>query len=148
MSIKILEMTSKSAEAAAEIEAQCFHDPWSYESFLKLLTNQSALKYTALDDGKVIGYALAYDIIDEISIINIATAKDSRNKGAASALIKKIEEYAALHSVPEITLEVRESNLPAINLYKKLGYRYIRKENNYYTHPREDALIYSKEIHQ
>ncbi len=147
MTIEISRLTPENAKAAAELEAKCFSSPWPYESFIDVLNNKSAGYFAALDGGgRLLGYIGMYDLIDEVSIINIATDPNHRHMGIGKLLICAAEDFARERNCPRITLEVRESNLPAISLYEKQGYLPNGREKNYYNNPKEDALLYYKEI--
>ena len=139
-------MDRDSAVYAAEIEALCFSSPWPLESFLGALNNSHALYLIAFEGDKAVGYIGVYDLIDEISIINIATHPGHRNKGAARLLMSKIHEFAAARGVDTVTLEVRESNIPARTLYESFAYKENGRIKNYYSDPKEDAVLYKYEL--
>ena len=72
---------------------------------------------------------------------NICTDKESRKKGAATALLKVLSDKAEKLGLSFITLEVRKSNERAIKLYEKAGYKTVGTRKDYYEKPREDAVI-------
>jgi ribosomal-protein-alanine N-acetyltransferase len=75
--------------------------------------------------------------MDTAEISNVAAAPDCRRQGIASLLL-----HTALEGVEaEIFLEVRKSNLPAIALYQKYGFAEYGIPKNYYSSPREDAVL-------
>ena len=146
MMIEIAEMTETSARLVAELEAKCFSDPWPYESFINTLANEHAQYYTIGYDGDFVGYIGMYDLIDEVSIINVAVDPECRGCGYGKMLMERAEDYARVHGCPMITLEVRESNTPARTLYEKSGYQAYGIQKNYYTNPNEDAILYRKAV--
>ena len=73
-------------------------------------------------------------------VTNVAVLPDFRRQGIAEMLIKKQLE----NDMNFISLEVRKSNLPAISLYKKLGFETVGIRPHFYTSPDEDAVIMTK----
>ena len=135
-------MTAESARDVAALEAKCFGDPWPYESFVNTLSNEHAAYYTCYYDSRFVGYIGMYDLIDEVSVINVAVDPEFRGMGCGRRLMERAEEYARDHGCPAITLEVRESNIPARTLYEKCGYQPYAVQKNYYTNPKENAVLY------
>lgn len=129
-----------------EIEKICFSLPWSKESFEKELENELAYYQCAEENGKIMGYMGMWRILDECHITNVAVLPEYRTKGIASMLINKMVEICKCSEILTMTLEVRESNFPAINLYKKFGFIEVGKRPRYYLKPLEDALIMWKKI--
>ena len=77
-------------------------------------------------------------------ITNVAVTKTARKSGVATCLLEALFEYAKTHKLNFISLEVRGSNNPAISLYNKLGFENVGTRKNFYTDPREDAIIMTK----
>jgi ribosomal-protein-alanine N-acetyltransferase len=125
------------------IEQESFSDPWNLNMFLEILANPLAQSFIAEDNGEVLGYIMFYNIAPEIQILNIAVKKSARNKKIGSRLL---ESALACENISLITLEVRESNIPAINLYKKFGFKTDGLRKNYYKRPKENAVLMSLEI--
>ena len=92
---------------------------------------------------KVVGYIGMYISFDEASITNVAVLPDSRKMGIGEQLVTNAKKEAKDIAVETIFLEVRVSNLPAISLYKKLGFQELGIRKNFYDHPLEDAYIMS-----
>ena len=92
------------------------------------------------------GFAAVMVNIDTADLLDIAVLPEHRNKGVASALMEFTEGECRMRGVGEIFLEVRESNAPAISLYKKHGYEKISVRKKYYSDPSEDAVIMRKKI--
>ena len=80
------------------------------------------------------------------SMKNLRSAAD-RIGGPATSLEEALALFDALRarSVVSLTLEVRDSNEPAIRLYESLGFRQVGLRKRYYFHPTEDARILKKE---
>lgn len=143
---EIRAMTELTAQHVAELEARCFSDPWPYQSFINTLSNDHAAYFTLHAEGGFVGYIGMYDLVDEVSIINVAVDPDCRGKGFGAILMKAAEDFAVCRGCGSITLEVRESNSPARALYEKTGYSIYGRQKNYYTNPKEDAILYCKEV--
>jgi ribosomal-protein-alanine N-acetyltransferase len=129
-----------------EVEKVCFSLPWSKNSFERELENELAYYQCAEENGKIMGYMGMWRILDECHITNVAVLPEYRKRGIASMLISKMVEICKCSEILNMTLEVRESNLPAINLYEKFGFISVGKRPRYYLKPVEDAIIMWKKI--
>ena len=90
------------------------------------------------------GYIGISCIIDEGYITNVAVFPESRKKGVGTALLERVFSLAKDMGLSFVSLEVRESNIPAISLYEKLGFKQEGKRKDFYRDPKEDALILTK----
>lgn len=129
-----------------EVEKACFSLPWSKESFEAELHNELAYYQCAEKDGVILGYMGMWRVLDECHITNVAVLPEYRKMGIASMLINKMVEICKCSEITTMTLEVRESNFPAINLYEKFGFIPTGKRPKYYMKPVEDAIIMWKKI--
>lgn len=141
----IKKMQSEHVPAVAELEKICFLDPWSEKSVASELDNPLSYWLIWEEDGTVLGYVGSQTVLGETDMMNVAVHPDARRKGIAEALILALVEGLREKESHCLTLEVRASNLPAINLYEKLGFSQIGRRKNYYHNPKEDALILRKE---
>lgn len=141
MEITICNMQKADIPKAARLEEICFADPWSQNALKESLESAQYLILSAFVQGEFAGYVSTYQAADELSIANIAVFPEWRNKGVADKLLKRLDEIAIKRNLYGITLEVRVSNQPAINLYKKNGYESQGVRKNFYSKPTEDALI-------
>lgn len=139
-------MDHKDIDQVVNIERICFSLPWSKESFESELKNEFAYYQCAEEAGKILGYMGMWRVIDECHITNIAVLPEYRNRGIGAMLIDKMVEICKCSEITTMTLEVRVSNTPAINLYKKFGFYSVGIRPNYYMKPTEDALIMWKKI--
>lgn len=123
-----------------EIEKTCFSNPWSIHDLEAQVDNENSHFLVAFVDGKVAGYMGLQIFSGEGYVTNVAVLPEYRGRGIAKALIEKQFE----NKMDFITLEVRESNLPAINLYKKTGFENVGIRPNFYSNPTENAVIMTK----
>jgi len=129
-----------------EIERICFSMPWSKASYEKELENKLAYYQCAEESGELLGYMGMWRILNECHITNVAVLPQYRKMGVATKLINKMIEICKCSEITQMTLEVRETNIPAINLYKKFGFLVAGKRPRYYQAPTEDAIIMWKKI--
>lgn len=134
-------MTSEALEGVAELEKLCFSQPWSAKS-LELLTNDGiGVGMVCRKDGIICAYGGMLCAVDEGQITNIATHPDFRRQGYGKAVVEALIKYAKNNHLDSISLEVRESNMPAITLYRELGFKVEGKRKDFYTKPTEAALV-------
>lgn len=143
--ITIEKMSIAHVAAVAELEKICFSDPWSEKSVASELENELSLWLVALDGNTVAGYVGSQTVCGETDMMNVAVHRDYRRQGIAEQLIDTLVEQLKAKESHCLTLEVRESNIPAIALYEKLGFSQIGLRKNYYRNPKENALILRKE---
>lgn len=130
----------------AALESLCFSDPWSEAMLEEELFNPLASFLVAEDEqGNVLGYAGLHAVLDEGYIDNIAVEPDARKHGVASALLDVFCRFGAAN-LAFLTLEVRASNAPAIGLYQKFGFCEAGRRKDYYQHPKEDAILMTREF--
>lgn len=146
MNIEIRSLTFNDLDAVTLIEKTCFSMPWSKEAFVNELVNQMAYYQCATIDRKVVGYMGMWKICDEGHVTNVAVLPEYRKKGIASLLISKMIDVCKCSEINSMTLEVRESNRDAINVYEKFGFKSLGIRPNYYQKPNENAIIMWKSI--
>ena len=137
-------MTSGHLDDVYIIETECFSHPWSKQSLEEEMNNETSLFLVAKEENEVIGYIGMSIVIDEGYIFNVAVRENHRNKGVATALINELVTYGKKNNFSFITLEVRESNLPAISLYSKFGFNKAGERKDYYSNPKENAILMTK----
>jgi ribosomal-protein-alanine N-acetyltransferase len=138
-------LTPFDAEMVAELEKRCFSLPWSLQSIQSELKNPIALYLGVFIEGRLTGYAGIQMILDEGYITNIAAAPEERRRGIGDRLMVGLKAAASERGLSFVTLEVRESNTPAQNLYRKHGFIAVGKRKGYYDEPKEDAVIMTNE---
>lgn len=141
---EIVPMAEEHLKAIAVIEQESFSDPWSEDALRSELSNEGAHFIVAMKNSEVAGYMGMHMVLDECYIANVAVKLSYRRQGIAESLLYSAEKTAKDKNCSFISLEVRVSNIPAINLYKKIGYISQGERKNFYSHPTENALIMTK----
>ena len=138
----IRRMRLKDVDAVAAIEKAVFARPWSRESFRQELTRNVAARYlVAEEEGRVVGYAGAWIILDESHITNIAVEESARGRGIGRMLTEELLRILSCLGASYATLEVRVSNVRAQELYRSLGFVSVGKRKRYYEDNNEDAWL-------
>ena len=125
MDISFCELTRRDLDEVMSIEVGSEPNTWTRKVFWKKLRD-SMTRATALSvDGETRGFTVCSMEGLSCHLLNIAIAPDWRRKGLGTAALQEVESFAREKSLVEICFEVRESNLPAQMLYKKLGYEAV-----------------------
>ncbi len=148
----------------AALEKELFSDPWS-EGMLKDCLTQSHYRVVtcvnvpdaeteneteecraidvgeAAEPGEVIGYVISTHVAGEAELLRIGVDLSARRKGIGRLLMMAFVGLCEELGTPEVFLEVRASNLPAITLYDRFGFSVVGTRKNYYHHPDEDACL-------
>jgi ribosomal-protein-alanine N-acetyltransferase len=127
--------------AVAAIEQACFSDPWSPAGLAETIQYGTARTFVAENQAGVVGYIMARISGEEGEILNLAVLPRDRRQGIARRLLATGLEALLTEGVREAYLEVRESNEPAITLYRSAGFRPVGLRPDYYRNPPEDALV-------
>ena len=129
-----------------DLDVQTFAMPWSKEALsYDILENDNAFVIVAEYEGEFAGYADIWTVLDEADLNSIAVRVDFRRKGIGDAIMLAMTEMLSANGVATINLEVRVSNMPAIKLYKKYGFKECGVRPGYYLDNGEDALIMKRE---
>ena len=146
MYYEIVPMDRSHVSQVAALERECFSMPWSETMLEDSLYDSNASFIVAEDEeGNILGYAGLHAVLDEGYIDNIAVEEAARRHGVASALLDVFCRFAEVN-LAFLTLEVRASNQAAIALYEKHGFVRAGLRKGYYQHPREDAIIMTREF--
>jgi [ribosomal protein S18]-alanine N-acetyltransferase len=130
-------------DAIVALEAESFTNPWARETLEWELKNSDVtfIYVLRLDNGTIAAFCVCWIIFGELHINTVAVAPAERRRGLATALLRHVMAEAAARDANRATLEVRASNIPALKLYERLGFRITATRSGYYTKPEEDALI-------
>lgn len=139
--VKIEKMSEKHIPSLVELEKMCFSLPWTESGFVEELDNGFARFWVAVSNDETVGYIGSHNIWGEVYITNVAVFPAYRGRGIAKKLIKKILDLSCKEKADFVTLEVRKSNISAINLYKNSGFEVVGERKKFYSSPTEDALL-------
>jgi ribosomal-protein-alanine N-acetyltransferase len=124
-----------------EIDHRCFPQPWQPSVYLTELSNRAATYLIARIVQEIVGYGGAWVVGDEAHLTTLAVDPKYRGRRIGERLLLCLMEEAVIRRASHATLEVRESNCPAQNLYRKYGFRNAAIRKNYYTDTGEDAIV-------
>ena len=141
---------SRAAASLAVIEQACFSHPMTETQIASLMKQETSSFFVVCEEnqGIMVGSAWTQTVLDEGYIGNVGVLPEYRRQGIADALLDALENDAQERGLAFLTLEVRVSNMPAITLYEKHGYRRAGLRPSYYSDPKEDAILMTKEFEQ
>lgn len=137
-----------------DIEGMSFSQPWSRENFESSFNNSAAKYFKAVRkfsnsgemNEEIVGFIGLSVVLDEAEVINLAVEPAHRNVGIGRSLVLEALKWLVGQNVCSVFLEVRFSNIPAIELYKTVGFDEIGVRKRYYSAPVEDAMIMKLEL--
>jgi ribosomal-protein-alanine N-acetyltransferase len=129
------------AAAVAALERESFSDPWSEGSFREAISAPWSFVLVAEDDSGLVGYLVGRDMAGTGEVLNLATAARRRRAGVARRLLQEGLDELGVRGAAEVFLEVRDSNVAALDLYRRAGFRPVGLRAKYYRNPVEDALV-------
>lgn len=149
--IKKIEETNTDENIATELLAVANSgypngSPWIKEQFLDTLKTKNTHVYGAFihKEGhteQLVGFLIAVDTKVEMDIYMVAIREAFKNQRIGGQLFEALIRDAMRMGIGEVYLEVRQSNEPAIRLYRRMNFIEIGERKNYYIKPVEDALL-------
>ena len=130
--------------AVAALERACFSLGADAQALERMRLSPDFVILCAAEGREVLGYAYFRFVLDEGYVGNLAVLPDRRREGVGAALAAAMDDAAREKGLSFLTLEVRESNLPARRLYERCGYETVGVRKNYYQKPAEDAILMTK----
>ena len=138
-------LSVRDADQLAAVEEACFAQPLSSRQIRSLTETQNAtFVVVRSEETLIVGSVWVQTVLDEGYIGNVAVLSSFRRQGFADALLEALDRFAEKKGLRFLTLEVRESNIPAICLYDKHGYHRVGVRPAYYTAPKENAILMTK----
>ena len=106
----IRQLTKEDATEVAQIEKECFSQPWSAQGFIDAL-DHAAFFLVAEEEKRILGYVGMYVTVPEGEITNVAVKPEYRDRKIGSALVEQMQQWSLEHGVNRIILEVRSGNM-------------------------------------
>jgi len=142
MDVEVMSLGEEDLDELVMLEKLCFSHSWSRQQLLAGLKQGNFRLLGTRTDGQLVGY-IAFSLVeDEMEILNLAVHPEFRKKRLGSALMDKTFAMCRSEGTAKSFLDVRESNEPAIALYKKYGYEQYGVRKRYYPDTKEDALLF------
>jgi len=152
LSFRLRDFRPEDLEEVIHINRTCLPENYSAYFFMSIHRRYPDLFLVAERDGHVVGYIMCriekslFGRDVKGHVISIAVMPEHRRMGIATALMKEaLSRMAKRYGARECYLEVRVSNIPAISLYEKLGFRKDHVVRQYYL-DKEDAYVMKKEL--
>ncbi len=140
-SFELREMRQDDLPRVMEIDRECFPIPWHESAYLTEVSNRSAYYVVLCQDDEVAGYAGMWTIMDEAHITTLGVSTPYRRRRGGERLLIALLVEAIGKGARRATLEVRQSNTAAQNLYKKYGFYPVAVRRAYYSDNNENAII-------
>lgn len=116
--------------------------PWSAEQFRAAFEQKSFAAFGLRDSTGLVAYVSIYHAAGELEILNIAVAPAHRRRGYGKKMLSMMLQVAHKMGIQRAVLEVRMHNIPALALYKGIGFSQVGSRPHYYADTGEDAHIY------
>ena len=135
-----LDFSMQTVFQLANIEKECFgKDAWSINALIGEFNNKFSHFFAYTVDGKIVGYVCVRIMYEEAQICNIAVLTEHRRKGIATQLLQTVAAFATEQGCERAELEVNVQNLPAVEMYRKNGYKEEGIRKNFYRRSRYDS---------
>ncbi len=139
----ILDATKEHLLALSYMESQLFDHPWTIKQIASHLDSSNPIWISVDENNEIQGYLLASEVVGEWEIFRIAVAPEWRRRGVAQTLVSHLESICKIDET--IFLEVKSSNISALNLYKKEGFLENGMRKGYYNDG-SDAILMMKKV--
>lgn len=117
--------------------------PWSMRGIEESINSDMCL---VSEEGSVDGVVFCRVLYDECEILNFAVDKDKKRQGVGTRLLQETIKQVQKKKIGAIYLDVRASNTAAISLYRKFDFEVFGERKNFYTKPRENAVLMKKHL--
>jgi len=140
-------MEEKDVEAVARMEQRVFSDPWDIDSFYSVVRSKDDIYVVAVcENGEILGYCGLWGVVGEGQVMNVCVHPEYRGLNIGRSMLNELISQGIKAGLSSFTLEARASNHAAINLYKSLGFVEYGIRGDFYSHPKEDALVMWLEV--
>ncbi|MBD2164750.1 ribosomal protein S18-alanine N-acetyltransferase [Calothrix membranacea FACHB-236] len=144
LELKLQSLTSDDLSAILELDKACFGGLWTMEGYQRELDSPNSVLlglFSPASSLTLLGMGCFWSILEEAHITILAVHPQYHCQGLGQALLYSLLKTASDRGLERATLEVRASNLAAISLYQKFGFKTAGRRRRYYQDNGEDALI-------
>ncbi|BAY98328.1 ribosomal-protein-alanine acetyltransferase [Tolypothrix tenuis PCC 7101] len=144
LELKLQSLTSDDLSAILELDKACFGGLWTMEGYQRELDSPNSVLlglFSPASSLSLLGMGCFWSILEEAHITILAVHPQYHCQGLGQALLYSLLKTASDRGLERATLEVRASNLAAISLYQKFGFKTAGRRRRYYQDNGEDALI-------
>ena len=134
-------MIRRDMEDVLSIERHSFEFPWFEEDFIRCLRQRNCIGMVAEHGERVVGFMIYELHKTRLHILNFAVAPEFRRRGVGRQMVDKLVSKLSSQRRTRITLEVRETNLPAQLFFKQLSFRATMVLRSFYEDSPEDAYL-------
>lgn len=138
-------MEPSDAAGVYSLERECFHDPYPQKLLDDLMRTEHDRFFVAVEDGKIIGYAVGRASGKNGHIDSVAVVPRHRRRGIGMALLSTLTRRLIQEGVEQIHLEVRKGNTAAVSFYERMGFR-VSSEIRHYYGDGEDAWVLKRSL--
>ncbi|WP_457571095.1 ribosomal protein S18-alanine N-acetyltransferase [Desulfovulcanus sp.] len=146
MEEKVFKLSIKDLAELVDLERLCFATPWTEDQFRLCLVQEHFYVFGLKSGGRLVGYISFFLVGKEMEILNLAVHPERRRQGLGTKLLYTALIFFRRKKGKKVFLEVRPSNVAALNLYKRAGFVQVGLRRNYYPDNMEDALVMALEI--
>ena len=140
-------MVGRDVEIVVSLEKQA-PSPWGRPLIKDELNRNHSVTLVAVVADEVVGWCCSRYVQDEAELLKISVAESWRRRSVAKFMLAALEKQLRTVAVLTLYLEVRSENLPALSFYRQAGFTATGRRINYYSQPRDDAVILRKPISQ
>lgn len=134
-------MIRRDMPAVLAIENAVFEFAWTEDDFIRCLRQRNCIGMVAEIDEEVVGFMMYELHKSRIHLISIAVAQSHQGRGIGKAMVAKLIGKLSSTGRNRITVEVRETNLAALNAFRSIGFRAVQVLKNLYEDSDEDAYL-------
>jgi ribosomal-protein-alanine N-acetyltransferase len=140
-------MRAEEVDAVLAIERHAYPFPWSRANFADSLAAGYSAWACRLGE-ELVGYAVMMLVLDEAHLLNLTVAPERQRQGHGLCILRHLFDVARGHGAKRMFLEVRPSNVPGQELYRRLGFETIGRRRGYYPAGagREDAVVMAVDL--
>ena len=140
--MEIVRMSTNDIPDVSRIERASFTTVWPTDAFYnELSTNKLAHYFVGRLEGRIVAYGGIWVILEDSHITTVAVDPNLRGRGLGEAMVLKLIDEGIERGAAWMTLEVRESNVSAQQLYRKYGFTTVTTRKGYYSDDNESALV-------